>query len=88
MLDNHKKWLSERGSVSLDIRARPGAHLTKLKSIMDDGSLKIDLAAEPEVGRANTELIRFLADEFDVLKEQVELLSGHTSSRKRVLISQ
>ncbi|MDB4978282.1 MAG: hypothetical protein JWM56_468 [Candidatus Peribacteria bacterium] len=87
MLEDRKKDLAQRGTISLDVRARPGAGQTKIKSIMADGSVKIDIAAEPENGKANAELIRFLADEFDVLKDRVEIMSGHTSGRKRVVVT-
>jgi uncharacterized protein (TIGR00251 family) len=87
MLEMYKQHLADRGSTSLDVRVRPGARRTMLKSILDDGSIKIDIAAEPEDGKANMELVRFLAGEFNVSRDQVEILSGHMSGRKRVLLT-
>ncbi len=44
------------------------------------------LAAVPEKGKANDELMALLADYFQVPKQSVELISGETSQRKRVRI--
>ena len=37
-------------------------------------------------GQANEALRRFLADEYDVMLNQVEIVSGHTSTHKTVRI--
>lgn len=55
---------------------------------MADGTIKLDIAAVPEDGKANEELVRFLADEFDVPKSHVEILKGHTAKTKVVRIRQ
>jgi uncharacterized protein (TIGR00251 family) len=48
--------------------------------------MKVKLAAVPERGKANEELIGLLADYFAVPKEAVAVISGETSQRKRVRI--
>jgi uncharacterized protein (TIGR00251 family) len=48
--------------------------------------LKIRLAAPPVEGRANAELVAFLAQEFGVRREDVEILRGDTARRKVVRI--
>lgn len=53
---------------------------------MADGTVKIALKAPPADGRANAELIRFLADEFQTRRSSVRILSGGTSRRKLVSI--
>ncbi len=50
------------------------------------GMLKVQLAAPPVDGEANAELVRFLAGCLGVPRASVELLSGETSRRKRVLL--
>jgi uncharacterized protein (TIGR00251 family) len=52
-----------------------------------DNALKVKLNSPPVDGAANTELIKLLAKEFDVSKNQVEILSGTTSKSKQVKIS-
>jgi len=79
-----RRRLETAGSLTLEIRARPGARATRLVGEMADGSLKMDVAAAPEDGKANVELARFLAALFGA---NVELLSGQTSRLKRVRVS-
>ncbi len=49
--------------------------------------LKVRLAAVPEKGKANEELIRLLADRLHIAKSRVEIVSGDTSRHKRIRIS-
>ena len=46
--------------------------------------LKIHLKAAPEKGKANRELINFLANHFKVAKSQIEILKGLTSKNKMI----
>ena len=69
------------------VRVHPGARKTHIKSVMVDGTIKIDIAAAPEDGKANAELIEFLAEEFGIAKSKIEIVSGETSRRKVVRIS-
>ncbi len=67
---------------TIAVKVRVGAPKTHIKGIMADGTYKIDVAAVPEDNKANLELIRFLAKEFDVAKSDIEILSGQTNSKK------
>jgi uncharacterized protein YggU (UPF0235/DUF167 family) len=42
--------------------------------------------APPERGKANRALQEFLAEQLDVSPSAVDILSGHTSRRKRVRV--
>lgn len=53
---------------------------------MADGTLKIDIAAVPEYGKANAELIRFLAEEFKVPRSHVEVIKGNMARTKTVRV--
>ncbi len=83
----YKSALKREGVLTLVINVRPSAATTRFKETRDDGSLKIDIAAPPEDGKANEALVRYLAEEFAVPRSSVELLSGHTSRRKVVRVS-
>ena len=48
--------------------------------------LKINVAAVPEDGKANEELIKFLAKEFGVSKSKIEITKGENSRIKTVHI--
>jgi uncharacterized protein (TIGR00251 family) len=49
-------------------------------------ALKVKINALPEDGRANAELIRFLAKEWKVAKSALEIVNGETSRHKRLKI--
>ena len=68
------------------VKIHPNASRTILKERMDDGTLKIDVAAPPEKGKANRALIAFLAKEFGVPKGFVEILCGETAKQKQVRV--
>lgn len=48
---------------------------------------KIRVKSAPEKGKANAELIKFLAKEFSVPKENVEIISGKADRIKLIRIS-
>jgi len=49
--------------------------------------LKVRIAAVPEKGKANEELIAFLAKTFRISKSSIRLLSGQTSRYKRLFFA-
>ncbi len=50
------------------------------------GSLKIRLTAPPVEGEANKECVKFLARAFQVSKSSIEIVQGHKSRRKTILV--
>ncbi|OGJ59938.1 YggU family protein [Candidatus Peribacteria bacterium RIFCSPHIGHO2_01_FULL_55_13] len=78
--------LREAGELTFNVRVHPGARKTQIKSVMADGTIKIDVAAVPEEGRANAALVKFLAEEFGVAKGNVEIVAGETGRKKVVRI--
>ena len=80
--------MSEISRVQLVVRVTPNARRSE---ILDWGSdekgrpvLMVKLAAPPVDGKANTELVRFLAGVLGCPKSQVQLLRGE-GSRQKVL---
>jgi len=86
MLEDYKKELLEKGAITLKIKVHAGAHETKIKSILSDGTIKIDIAKVPENGKANNLLIILLSEEFAVSKNNIEIIMGAFSSDKVVTI--
>ncbi len=78
--------LATEGALTLTLRVRPGARVSAFKAAMADGTLKVDVAAAPEDGEANGELVRFLAEEFGVPRGNVSIVTGHASRRKVVTL--
>lgn len=78
-----------RDSILLYIKVTPNAKENKILGIMKDGFLsylKIAINAVPEKGKANKELINFLAKELAISKTTISLEKGSTSQKKLVRI--
>lgn len=86
MLDNFKKQFKAKGEIYLKIKVRPGAGASAVKEVMEDGVIKIDIAAPAVKGKANAELVIFLAKEFGVLKNNVKIISGAGDKLKLVKV--
>ena len=86
MFFEFKKLFLEKGEVYLRVKVRPNAAKTLAKEVMADETVKIDLAAAPVKGKANQELIKFLAKEFVVSKDNVKIISGAGERVKLVKI--
>ncbi|MDO7887399.1 DUF167 domain-containing protein [Hymenobacter cheonanensis] len=70
----------------LHLQAKPNARRNELLP-GPGGRWLVRLAAPPQDGLANAELLAFLAELFGVPKRNVQLLSGHTAPFKKVEIS-
>lgn len=72
--------------IIVKVKVIPKASRSEIAGWEND-ELKIRLAAVPDKGQANAELIRFLAEFLGIGKSYVQLISGTTSRHKRVCIS-
>jgi len=72
--------------VTIKIKVTPRAARTEFAGEMADGTLKVQVTAPPEKGRANEELCVFLARHYGVGRGRVEVVSGHSAARKLVRI--
>jgi uncharacterized protein (TIGR00251 family) len=72
--------------IVLSVQVVPRAPRNEILGIHGD-ALRIRLKAPPVEGAANAALIAFLAETLGIRQQQVEILSGHTSRRKSVLVS-
>ena len=70
----------------LKVKVIPRSPRSEIAGTMDDGTLKIRIAAVAEKGRANAELCSFLAKHYGVAKDSVAIISGATSPLKTVRI--
>jgi uncharacterized protein len=71
--------------TTIEIYVQPKASKNELVG-MHEGCLKVRLTAPPVEGEANNECIRFLAKLLEVPKSHLEILKGHKSRRKTVLV--
>ena len=75
----------ETDTIKLEIKAVPGASKTEFAGIKD-GRLRIRLAAAPEDGKANAELLSFLSKALGCAKRDLRLVSGEKSRLKAVAL--
>lgn len=80
------RFTAQNDAITFTVRAQPRAPKSAVVGEVE-GSLKIKLAAPPIDGAANEELIRFLANFFDVPRRDIRLLSGATAKTKILQIS-
>lgn len=79
MLTSFLKIFNQDGEIYLRVKIRSGAGATAVKQVLADSGgeiIKIDIAAPAVKGKANLELIKFLAREFAVAKNNVKIISG------------
>lgn len=69
----------------LTIKVIPNARKNSFEGF-HDGAIKMKIKAPPDKGKANDELIAFLAKELDVPKSHISILSGHSSRLKKIQI--
>lgn len=70
----------------LAVKIQPNARVSEFIG-WEAEHLKIKLKAPPVDGKANEELIRFIAKEFKLTKSSVTIKSGHTSKIKLLNLS-
>ncbi len=72
------------------LHVQPGAKRTEVAGIHGEGGaarVRIRLAAPPVEGKANVQLLRFLASAFGVPQRAVVLLRGEASRQKTVRVT-
>ena len=74
-----------RTSARITVYVQPRAARTELAGL-HDGQPKIRLAAPPVDGAANAELVAFIAQQLNVPKRNVRIISGLSSRHKTVEI--
>ncbi|MFZ3116412.1 MAG: DUF167 domain-containing protein [Syntrophales bacterium] len=71
--------------VAFAVQVLPRSSLCKVAGAQGD-YLRIKITAPPVDGRANEEVIRFLAGIFGVRKDQVQIMGGLKAKKKTILI--
>lgn len=67
------------------VKVAPNSSKNSIEGFQGD-ILKIKLNAQPDKGKANDELIKFLAKTFAIPKSRIQILSGQTSRLKKLEI--
>lgn len=77
-------------NFTINIKLTPNAKKNSLGEVIDIGdgklALKVTVKSIPEDGKANKELIEFLAKTWKIPKSNIEIISGHTSRIKTLSV--
>ena len=76
-------------SAFLNIKVKAAAKNNAIKEFMvinEIAYLKLSIKSVPEQGKANEEIINFLAKEWQLLRSNIEIIKGHTNNLKTILI--
>ena len=68
------------------VKVKPNSKDQSIKEELD-GSFTVHLKSPPVDGKANEELIKVLAERFDVQKSQIRIKSGLSSRQKLIEIN-
>jgi len=69
----------------LALKVTPNAGRNAITGVKD-GVLQVKVAAPPDKGKANKELIDFLSESLGVRKSAIEIITGHTGRNKIISI--
>ena len=72
--------------AALAVRVTPRASSNEIVEIQSDGTVRIHLTAPAHEGKANEELIKFLAEIFGVPKSNVDIVAGANGRDKLISV--
>jgi uncharacterized protein (TIGR00251 family) len=80
-------WAVHSQGYAIAIKVTPNAKRTEiLPMVADEPCLRVKVTAVPEDGKANDAVIRLIAKTLGIAPSRIQVLSGHTSRQKRLLI--
>ncbi len=77
---------SGKGGAAITVRVTPRSSRNEVSEILADGTVKIRLTAAPVDGKANENLVEYLAKVLDISKSSIEIVAGMTGREKLVTI--
>jgi uncharacterized protein (TIGR00251 family) len=75
-----------KSGAALTLRITPRARKTEFAGVLEDGILRVRVAAPPVEGKANTALLTFLARVLGVRKNRIEIIAGERGLDKIVSV--
>jgi uncharacterized protein len=86
MSDRKFRLHSGKKGSALAVRVTPRASRNEIVEMLDDGTIKVRLAAPPVDNEANKALIEFLADILGVPKSRLDIVAGVTGRDKLIAV--
>lgn len=75
------------GAVTVDVEVQPGAKRQGILGVNEwRGCVSIAVRAQAQKGMANNAVLHVLSKAFDVPKDQLKIISGLTSRKKKIRI--
>ena len=85
--EEQEEWIRQVGNnVLIELNVKPNAKTSKINGV-EDGMLKVDIDTPPVEGKANTDVVKFMATSLSVKKCDVSIVRGMTSHHKTIQIS-
>jgi len=75
----------QKGSA-LAVRVTPRASRNEIVEVLDDGTIKVRIAAPPADDEANAALIEFLAEILGVPKSRLDIVAGASGRDKLISV--
>ena len=75
----------KRGAA-ITVRVIPRSKINQISEILEDGTIKIKIAAPPIEGKANSTLIKYLANVLDIPQSDLEIVAGVHGKNKLITI--
>jgi hypothetical protein len=75
----------QRGSA-LAVRVTPRASRNEIVEVLDDGTIRVRIAASPADEEANAVLLEFLADILGVTKNKLDIVAGVAGRDKLIAV--
>jgi len=78
------KFQDAKSGAAITVKVTPRAKQTEVVDVMDDGTIRIRVAAAPEEGEANDKLVKFLSEALGIAPNQIDIMGGLSSERKLI----
>ncbi|HXQ38713.1 MAG TPA: DUF167 domain-containing protein [Anaerolineales bacterium] len=72
--------------AALAVRVTPRASRNEIVEMLDDGTIKVRIAAQPVDDEANAALLEFLAEILGVPKSRLDIVAGETGRDKLISV--
>ncbi len=75
-----------RKGSALAVRVTPRASQNEIVELMEDGTIKVRIAAPPSDDEANDALIKFMAEVLGVAKSRLDIVAGASGRDKLISV--
>ena len=72
--------------AALAVRVTPRASRNEIAEVLDDGTIKVRIAAQPADNEANAALLEYLSDILGVPKSRLDIVAGVTGRDKLISV--